>query len=282
MVRSEVVRQADVADLAGSVVALWRYPVKSMQGEELNALAFGMRGAVGDRAHALIDQKTGKVASAKNPRKWGKLFDCRAAFVATSTDDDSVSDVRITLPDGRTVTTAEEGIDDVLSALFGSTVSLASSAPTAPTLEEYWPDIEGLTHRDAVTDEAMPAGTFYDLATVHVLTTATLERLRALYPQGRFEVRRFRPNIVVDTIDKSDSFAEDAWVGRTIALGGNVQLQITGPCPRCVMTTLPQSDLPRDVGILRAALKGHDANVGVYAKVILPGTVIRGDSVRLL
>jgi uncharacterized protein YcbX len=282
MVTSEVVRPADAADLAGAVVALWRYPVKSMQGEELNALAFGKRGAVGDRAYALVDQETGKVASAKNPRKWGRLFDCRAAFVAASTDGEGASDVRITLPDGRTVTTAEEGIDDVLSALFGSTVSLASSAPPAPTLEEYWPDIEGLTHRDAVTDEAMPAGTFYDLATVHVLTTATLDRLRALYPQGRFEVRRFRPNIVVDTIDNGDSFAEDAWVGRTLALGDDVQLRITGPCPRCVMTTLPQSDLPRDAGILRAAVKDHDANVGVYASVVHGGTVRRGDSVRLL
>ncbi len=66
---------------AGTVVSLWRYPVKSMLGEELNSSYVTERGLIGDRAYALIDQKTGKVASAKNPRKWGKLFDFRAAFI---------------------------------------------------------------------------------------------------------------------------------------------------------------------------------------------------------
>lgn len=78
--------------------------------------------------------------------------------------------------------------------------------PSSATAEEYWPDMEGLDYRDTVTDWDLPPGTFFDLALVHVLTTATLERLREIYPQGRFEVRRFRrPNIVVASESRASS-----------------------------------------------------------------------------
>jgi uncharacterized protein YcbX len=93
--------------------------------------------------------------------------------------------------------------------------------------------MEGLDHRDTVTDFDLPEGTFFDCAVVHVLTTATLDRLRELYPQGRFEVRRFRPNVVVETANGVKDFIEDAWIGRTVRIGDDVQLFITGPCPRC-------------------------------------------------
>ena len=115
---------------------------------------------------------------------------------------------------------------------------------------------------------------------VHLLTTATLDRLRALYPDGRFEVRRFRPNIVVETANGEKDFVENAWIGRTLAIG-NAQLSITGPCPRCVMTTLSQADLPKDNGILRTAAQHNRANVGVYASVLQGGNVRRGDSLGL-
>jgi uncharacterized protein YcbX len=149
------------------------------------------------------------------------------------------------------------------------------------TAEEYWADIEGLEHRDTVTDFGLPEGTFFDCAVVHLLTTATLDRLRELYPPGRFEVRRFRPNIVVETASGEKDFVEDAWIGQILAIGDTVRLSITGPCGRCVMTTLPQDDLPRDTGILRTAAQHNRANVGVYASVLQGGKVRRGDSVRL-
>ena len=155
------------------------------------------------------------------------------------------------------------------------------TAPKAPSLEEYWPDMEGLAHRETVTDEAMPAGTFFDLAVIHVLTTATLDRLRELYPQGRFEVRRFRPNIVVAPAGGAKDFVENAWIGHTLAVGDAVRLRITSPCPRCVMTTLPQGDLPKDPGILRTAARHNQVNVGVYAAVLQGGPVRRGDPVWL-
>jgi uncharacterized protein YcbX len=141
--------------------------------------------------------------------------------------------------------------------------------------------MEGLDHRDTVTDFTLPEETFFDCAVVHVLTTATLDRLRELYPQGRFEVRRFRPNIVVQLGSRETSFAENAWIRHTLVIGNEVRLHVTGPCPRCVMTTLPQGDLPRDPGVLRTAAQHNHANVGAYAAVVRGGTIRRGDSVRL-
>jgi uncharacterized protein YcbX len=264
-----------------SVVALWRYPVKSMMGEELNAADLTQRGLLGDRAYALVDRSTGKVVSAKNPRKWSKLFDFRAAFIEAPRSGQKIPPVRITLPNGTIATTEQGDLEQALSDVLGREVTLATTAPETPSLEEYWPDLDGLAHRETVTDESMPAGTFFDLAVIHVLTTATIDRLRELYPQGRFEVRRFRPNIVVEPDSGAKGFVENDWIGHTLALGDEVRLSITGPCPRCVMTTLPQGDLPRDPGILRTAAQHNQVNVGVYANVVRGGTIRRGDPVKL-
>ncbi len=272
---------AAAGQVVGVIGALWRYPVKSMQGEELNASAVGERGLLGDRAHALIDGADGKVGSAKNPRKWPGLFDFRAAYTEPPASAAELPPVRITLPDGAMTRSDAAERDRLLSAALGRPVSLASAAVAKPVLEEYWPAIEGLPHQDAVTDENMRPGTFFDAAAVHLLTTATLARLRELLPAGRWEVRRFRPNVVVSTSGGEAGFVEDAWVGRTLALGPEVRLKITGRCPRCVMTTLPQSDLPANLGILRTAVKHNEGHVGIYASVLHGGTVRRGDEVRV-
>jgi uncharacterized protein len=158
-------------------------------------------------------------------------------------------------------------------------VHLKSDGVGGNQAEEYWPDMEGLDFRDTVTDFELPDGPFFDLAVVHVLTTGTIDALRALYPGGRFEARRFRPNIVVSTNEQG--FVETEWIGQTLAIGDEVRLQITGPCPRCVMTTLSQGDLPKDPGILRTAAQDDSANVGVYADVVAEGTIRRGDLVAL-
>ena len=266
----------------GSVVSLWRYPVKSMMGEELNATEVTKGGVVGDRAYALVDSSDGKVASAKNPRKWPQLFEFRAALADAPRAGVKAPPVRITLPDGAVVNSGQPDVQQTLSKALKREVT-QSAAPNQPkaTAEEYWPDIEGLDHRDTVTDFDLPDGTFFDCAFVHLLTTATLDRLRMLYPQGRFEVRRFRPNIVVETANGEKGFVENAWIGKTLAIGDAVRLSITGPCPRCVMTTLPQGDIPKDAGILRTAAQHNRANVGVYASVLQGGKVRRGDSIRL-
>jgi uncharacterized protein YcbX len=278
----------------GSIVSLWRYPVKSMMGEELNATEVTTRGILGDRAYALVDKADGKVASAKNPRKWPQLFDFRAAFADPPQVGAQLSPVRITLPDGTILTSRQADLPRLLAQVLHREVTLDATErgqqdvvestfpnPWTAQAEEYWPDMEGLDYRDTVTDFALPEGTFFDCAAVHVLTTATLDRLRELYPQGRFEVRRFRPNVVVETAPGVKDFVENAWIDHTLALGDAVRLRITGPCPRCVMTTLAQGDLPRDSGILRTAARHNGVNVGVYASVLQGGTVHRGDVVRL-
>ena len=84
---------------------------------------------------------------------------------------------------------------------------------------------------------------------------------------------------VVDTNGRP-GFVENDWVGRTLAIGG-VRLEVTEPCPRCVMTTLPQGELPRDPGILKAIVRHNQANVGVYARVLRGGVVARGQAVEV-
>lgn len=268
----------------GSVVSLWRHPVKSMMGEELSASNVTERGLLGDRAYAVVDSSDGKVGSAKNPRKWPNLFDFRASFLDPPDIGAKLPPVRITLPDGTIVTSQQSDLNKILSQALNRQVTLNAlehGHPTPANAEEYWPDMEGLDHRDTVTDFTLPGGTFFDCATVHLLTTATLDRLRELYPNGRFEVRRFRPNIVVEAASGEKSFVENGWIGHTIRIGNDVRLSITGPCPRCVMTTLPQGDLPKDPGILRTAAQNNQANVGVYANVARGGTTRRGDPVTL-
>lgn len=249
----------------------------------MNAAKVTERGLVGDRQFAVVDAATGKVAGAKNPRKWGNFFDFRAAYVEPPEAGSELPAVRLTLPDGAVVTSEQHDLDQILSEALGREVKFmqapGNGEMSSATAEEYWPDMEGLDHRDAVTEWELPAGTFFDLAVVHLLTTATLDRFRELYPDGRFEVRRFRPNVVVASDELG--FVENEWIGRTVAVGDEVCLRITGPCPRCVMTTLPQGDLPKDPGILRAAAQHNQANVGVYAEVIAGGTTRRGDLVAL-
>ena len=265
----------------GSVVSLWQYPVKSMMGEELNATDVTERGLLGDRAYALVDSSDGKVATAKNPRKWPRLFDFRATFIEPARAAAKIPPVRIAFPDGTTVTSDQSDLNQILSKALNREVALRAAQGGAVNAEEYWPDMDGLDRRDTVTDFTLPEGTFFDCAMVHLLTTATLDRLRELYPQGRFEVRRFRPNIVVQLASDEKGFTENAWVGHTLAIGTAVRLNITGPCGRCVMTTLAQGDLSRDPGILRTAAQHNQVNVGVYAAVARGGSIRRGDPARI-
>jgi MOSC domain-containing protein len=145
-----------------------------------------------------------------------------------------------------------------------------------------------------VTDETIavgaPPGTFFDFSAVHIVTTATLRTLSRAYPQGRFDWRRFRANIIAEL--DAEGFAENDWVGRRILVGDELMLEVLIPCPRCVMTTLSQGDLPLDSGILRTAAQRNTVmiaplgqampSVGVYAKVLTGGVVRRGDQVRVV
>ncbi|HEY0607562.1 MAG TPA: MOSC N-terminal beta barrel domain-containing protein [Herpetosiphonaceae bacterium] len=288
-------------ELAGSVMSLWRYPVKSMQGEEIAVTPIAERGILGDRAYAILDRETGHIASAKHPRKWNKLFACRAAFVAEPQPGAPLPAITITLPDGRVVSSAEPNIDQVLSQVFDRDVALVTTLAASPTREADRTPIDGGLEQELIRAEPMaiasPSGTFFDYAPVHVLTTATISRLQALFPAGRFDVRRFRPNIVIAPPDEAQGFVENDWLGRSVVVGADAapRLDLIDPSPRCVVTTLAQDDLPRDPGILRTITQHNAAAsvtaapgvvfpavAGAYAAVRRDGIIRRGDPIFLL
>ncbi|HEY5630850.1 MAG TPA: hypothetical protein VIR31_01855, partial [Nitrososphaeraceae archaeon] len=144
-------------------------------------------------------------------------------------DVNDIPPVRITFPDGSNILSNHKKkdddiiiIDSNLSKAFNREVTLIkASGFEKPSYEEYWHDIDGLAQREIVTDEDMPPKTFFDVAVIHILTTSTINRLRDLYPEGRFEVRRFRPNIVVVESDYSrekNDFIENSWVGKKLTI----------------------------------------------------------------
>jgi uncharacterized protein YcbX len=277
-----------------------------MRGERIEQGEFTDRGLVGDRAYALIDKDTGKVVRAKSVRLFPDLFGCQAAFVEPPRLDAELPAVRITLPDGTSVTSGSSDVDSVLSAFFRRDVTLARAAPDDFTIDQYHPDVEDADpagHRDTVVEQKLgsaffaqaglsspvPVGSFFDLFPVSVLTTSTLDQLSELQPDTSFDERRFRMNMIVDT--KAAGFIENDWIGRELAIGDTVRLNVALPDPRCVMTTLAQDELPRDTEVLRALVRHNRVQVGeagrfpcagAYAVVQASGAVRTGDRVLLI
>jgi uncharacterized protein YcbX len=261
----------------GRVQALWRYPIKSFRGEQIDEADITAAGVAGDRGYAVRDRETGRVLSAK---RWARLFECAARY---PTGPDSAPE--ITMPDGTTIPAAEAA--PALSAWLGREVDLVRAEPGTMSLFEIAiqtvDEIEAGVDQLAIDagDYPCPPGSFFDAAPLHVMTTATLAALHALYPGGRFDVRRFRPNVVVDT-GTATGCIEEGWVGRTLAIGGQARAPVLMSTIRCVMTTLPQEDLPRDPKILRTVARSTSGNAGIYAAVELRGRVRVGDSLRLI
>jgi uncharacterized protein YcbX len=280
--------------MSARIENLYRYPVKSMLGEEIVTTAVGARGLFGDRAYALVDQETGKVVSAKNPRRWRVLFDCRAVYIEEPRAESENAPVRITLPDGTTVDSDDPQVHEIVSRVVGRSVRLETTAPEGPVIEVLSPIIEGIpeAQQEIVgdTDIAVVApGTFFDAAPLHVVTTATLSHLAGLAPQSSFAASRFRPNVVV-AIEGESGFVENRWVGSTVTLGTEVNASVFLAAPRCVMTTLAQAELPRDLAVLQTVARhnrfdipglGPSSCVGVYALVTTGGTARRGDPVAI-
>jgi uncharacterized protein YcbX len=291
--------------VVGAVAGLWRFPVKSMRGERLEQAELAESGLVGDRAYALIDADTGKVVSAKSVKLFPDLFGCKAAFVEPPRSGGELPPVRITLPDGTSVTSDSSDVDRVLSAYFRRDVTLARAAPDDFTIDQYHPDVEDLDpagYRDMVVEQKLgsaffaqvglasplPVGSFLDLFPVSVLTTSTLEQLSELQPQSRFDQRRFRMNVIIDT--EEGGFVENDWIDHELAIGDAVRLGVALPDPRCVMPTLAQEELPKDTDVLRTLTRHNRVQVGaaglfpcagVYAVVEAPGTLRVGDRVAL-
>jgi uncharacterized protein YcbX len=252
-----------------------------MLGEDLETAEVTDRGLIGDRAYALVDTSDGKVASAKQPRKWSQLLTFQASYAHSPRLGEPLPQLQMTLPDGTTVSRDAPDCHARLSQACGREVVLRAASPDTATVELYWPDVEGLVLRETVREFNLPEQTFFDLSPLHLLTTSTLDHLSDLYPQGQFAIQRFRPNIVIEPTTKTLDFIENTWVDRTLVIGESIRLRITGGCYRCVMTTLPQADLPHDVGILRSIAQYNEAHAGVYATIQQGGLIRRGDPVRI-
>jgi uncharacterized protein YcbX len=292
-------------EVVGSVGELWRFPVKSMRGEQLPEAEVTARGVLGDRAYALVDTDTGRVVSAKSVRLFPGILNCTARFVEPPRRNAEAPVVQISLADGKSVRSDSGDVDRAMSAFFGRNVSLKRSAPEDFTIDQYHPNVEGADpggNRDAVVPQKLgsalfaslgmespvPVGSFLDVFPMSVLTSSTLARLTELQPQTRFDLRRFRMNVILKT--DGSGFVENDWVGHTLGLGDGARLSITLLDPRCVMTTLAQDDLPQDTEVLRSLVHHNKLQVGdlgkypcagVYAVVSAQGTVRTGDSVTL-
>ena len=255
--------QGESARLIAEVAAVWRYPVKSMQGEGLEVCAVTARGLFADRSRALVDVATGKVVSLKRPAKWRALLECRASLAPSA---DNPLALRIELPDGDIAQTGDPRLHERLSRALGREVRLTATPPDGAAIEKLWPSFPGFEPSSAPTDGGdgdggervtteslgvLAPGTFFDAAPVHFITESTLAALRA-HRGGDWDARRFRPNLVLRC--DTPGFAEDGWVGRSIAIGSSVALRVVVAAPRCVVPTLPQSGLSDDRDVLRVLL----------------------------
>lgn len=284
--------QEAVVELSGNVriASLWRYPVKSMAGEQVLEIDVSSRGLNGDRAFALIDKCANKVGSAKNAGRFGPLLKCRAHF-SEEPGPNGPGSVTMAMPDGTTVHSEQPDLEAVLNASFGPDIALVSQAPEGLILEIAAGTLGG---KHAATTElpvssASPAGTLFNYAAVHLVTKSTLRQFEKAFPSSQFEARRFRPNLILDCDD--EGFPENAWIGQTLAVGADLQLRISIPCPRCVVPTLPLEDLPHDPSILRSVAELNSVDLGdfgtlpclgIYADVIQPGRIRQGDAIRIL
>jgi hypothetical protein len=274
-----------------------RYPVKSMAGERLERADVGPRGLVGDRAWAVRDEVRGGIRGAK---KIAALMRLAAAYPEPPAAEGS-SPAEITLPDGSRARTDDADVNARLSAAVDHAVSLWPLLPAdaldhyrrgEPTHADFEQEMRAVFARNP--DEPLPdltvfppelfefespLGTYFDAFPLLLITTASLRSMQERYPSSRFDVRRFRPNVLIDA--EADGFPELAWAGRRLRIG-EVEARITVPCPRCVMTTHGFDDLPRDPGVMRALVKETGGNLGAYAVVETAGAMRRGDPVRLL
>jgi uncharacterized protein YcbX len=229
----------------GTIVTLWRYPVKSVGGEECERLDVHMRGIAGDRRYAVLNAE-GRLGSGKTTRRFRQidgLLDLRAAY------RDEVPE--LLFPDGTRMLASDPQIHAALSRALKVPVTLARE--------------QGVSHLDA--------------GPVHLITTAALAWLRSVLPDSRIDERRFRPNVVIDAPGAGQ--VEQEWIGKILSIGEHVRLRVVDRTERCRMTTLAQADLPSDPRVLASIIRDADAGFGVYADVVVPGAISRNDSCTL-
>ena len=289
----------------GTIRALWRFPVKSMLGEELDAADLGERGIVGDRAFAIRDKATGKVASAKHPKLWPNLLACRAAFVEPPRPGDELPPARIELADGSSVMSDAPDVDGVLSGFFGRDVELARAAENGYTIDQYHPDEENYDpdgHRDEVVEarlgaaffnerglpSVVPEGSFFDLFPLSVLTTSTLDQLQRV--RTREPLRRPAVSNERDRRYRRARVRRER-VGRSHARDRRRREDRRGPAGSSLLHAEPcaggPAEGPADPQGPRPAQQDRRRGAlypcaGVYAVAETTGTVRKGDHISLV
>jgi len=284
-----------------TVKEIWRYPVKSMQGERLPETVLTSGGIPLDRGWAVRDEATQTIVGAK---KIAGLLNCSARYIESS-NAGTVPHVVITLPDGSTVRSDDEKVHAALTNALGQDVTLWPLQPAdnkehyrtknvpedmeaelraifALEADEPLPDL-GAFPPDILAELmefATPVGTYFDAFPLDILTEASLRHLQTLTPDSNLDIRRFRPNIVVSDSGNTVALEEASWVGRSVSIG-NASVEAVMECPRCIMTTRAQGDLPRDAAIMRAMVAHTAQNLSVYCNIGKPGRVAEGDSVAL-
>ncbi|MFL5385558.1 MAG: MOSC domain-containing protein [Longimicrobiaceae bacterium] len=307
----------------GTIREIWRFPVKSMAGERLDAAVVTPSGIPGDRGWATRDEAIGEMRGAKY---LPKLMLCSAAYrEPPDASSGSAPHVDITLPDGTRTASDDPEVNARLSDLLGRPVTLWPLRPAedrahykrahraagvmgrisriaalrphlgkiirtarleAPVREIFdrQPD-EELPDFDTVPSELFayttPPGTYFDLAPLHLLTTASLAAMERINPSAEWDVRRFRPNFLVETEPGIEGLVEAEWSGRTLRIG-ELAMECWVPAVRCGMTTHAQEGLPKDPSVLRSIVRDAGQNLGVYGSATSAARVRVGDAVELL
>jgi len=241
----------------GTVKQIWRFAVKSMAGEQLDVCTVGMRGIPGDRGWVVRDEVSGKLATGS---RFPLLMQCSARYR-------EAPHVEMRLPDGTQISSDLVDVNARLTELLGKPVSLSPLASDNS-------DQSAIQLNSA-------RGTYFDVAPIHVLTSASLEEMKRLAPAGDWDIRRFRPNFFVETDAGFEGLIDAEWSGRTLRIG-EVELLCELPCERCAMTIHAQPDVPKDESIFRTIVKEANTNLGSYASVLKPGEVRTGDVVEII
>ena len=236
----------------GRVVALWRYPVKSMQAESLDAVDVSWDGLVGDRRWAFVRGGTQRSGFPwLTIRELAEMRQYRPWFAEPDRPDSSLTMVR-----------TPAGIDfDVVDPRLAAELG-----------DRFGGDVHVLKQSRGIFD-TMP---------LSLVTTRAVASLGAVV-HADLDVQRFRPNLVIEATGDGD-FPEDAWVGRVLQLGDadtGVYMRVDKPDRRCVVVTIDPSTNARDPNILRAIARERDSCFGVYGSAVKPGHVVVGDPVTI-
>ncbi|MFT5287607.1 MAG: hypothetical protein ACI8W3_000900 [Myxococcota bacterium] len=276
-----------MSDAVGRIHTIWRFPIKSFQGESIQSTSLSESGIFADRVLALRNSETGKIVSGKHATLGEHVLAFEASYEAEPLHGKPLPTISAQV-DGKQIQASDPAsFAAACSAALDHPVELVAAGASDEVYESYWPELEDLPLSGASLDLPLPlaeAGSFADLEPLHILTTASLAHLKTLAAESLLDVSRFRPSLVIDTEDAT-GFLENDWSGKTATLGG-ATIEFGGPAPRCIMTTRAQAGLPRDPSVLKTLVKQNRREfmgmmmpcLGIYAKVTKPGEIQIGDA----